>query len=186
MTTIICETGRNPGHSHRRLHRVCDRDGWACYYCGRRLFCWTCEPRRPAEDAPATRDHVLPRSRGGNGALENLVACCQSCNQSKGSRLTGEARQRRAAQAGCHGGATGAAALRRAPKAPYESYEAAQAVCNNVNAGRERQSEISPYRCGACGEWHIKLRRHLTHSIGDSLKQWSSNGPSDRHSITAG
>jgi 5-methylcytosine-specific restriction endonuclease McrA len=45
-----------------------------CFYCG----------------APAkTRDHKLPRSRGGTDAPENLVLACKSCNSSKG-RLTAE------------------------------------------------------------------------------------------------
>lgn len=45
-----------------------------CHYCG----CWIFPTN-------ATLDHVVPRSRGGNNSLSNLLLCCRSCNQSKGS-----------------------------------------------------------------------------------------------------
>jgi 5-methylcytosine-specific restriction endonuclease McrA len=48
------------------------RDGASCQYCG-----------SPA----STLDHVHPRSRGGTTSWENVVACCNSCNQMKGSKL---------------------------------------------------------------------------------------------------
>lgn len=52
------------------------RDEYTCQYCGR-------QPGR----ALLTMDHVLPRSRGGTLAWENVVAACAPCNQRKGSRL---------------------------------------------------------------------------------------------------
>lgn len=55
----------------RRL-LVLKRDGYTCHYCGL--------------DANSV-DHVLPRSRGGTDDLDNLVACCSSCNSSKGDRF---------------------------------------------------------------------------------------------------
>jgi 5-methylcytosine-specific restriction endonuclease McrA len=54
---------------------VLRRDGHRCAYC-----------RRSA----ATVDHVLPRSRGGPDAWENLVACCVRCNNLKGDRTPEE------------------------------------------------------------------------------------------------
>ena len=51
--------------------RVLDRDGWVCVYCG-----------APAEHA----DHVIPKVRGGDDSLENLVAACKSCNLRKGKK----------------------------------------------------------------------------------------------------
>ena len=45
-----------------------------CRYCGRRV-------RRSA-----TLDHVLPRSRGGTDAPENVVLACRQCNEAKGAR----------------------------------------------------------------------------------------------------
>ena len=51
------------------------RDGWRCAYC-----------RGPAE----TLDHVIPRSRGGRHAWENVVAACAHCNHTKGDRTPAE------------------------------------------------------------------------------------------------
>jgi 5-methylcytosine-specific restriction endonuclease McrA len=56
------------------------RDGFACQYCGTRLSMNT-----------GTRDHVLPRSRGGPDTLANVVAACRSCNGRKDDRTPLEA-----------------------------------------------------------------------------------------------
>lgn len=54
---------------------VLRRDDHICGYC----------------DASAnTIDHVLPRSRGGRDTWDNLVACCQRCNNIKGDRTAAE------------------------------------------------------------------------------------------------
>lgn len=52
------------------------RDGQRCQYCG-----------APAESI----DHVVPRSRGGPHAWENVVAACRRCNTRKEDRLLHEA-----------------------------------------------------------------------------------------------
>lgn len=51
------------------------RDGGRCAYC-----------RSPAE----TVDHIMPRSRGGRHAWENVVAACAKCNHRKGDRTPSE------------------------------------------------------------------------------------------------
>ncbi|MGI9612312.1 MAG: HNH endonuclease [Acidimicrobiales bacterium] len=48
------------------------RDQGKCQYCG-----------RSAESI----DHVIPRSKGGAHAWDNVVACCRRCNTYKGDRL---------------------------------------------------------------------------------------------------
>lgn len=53
------------------------RDEDTCQYCGKR-------------SRDLTLDHILPRSRGGQGTWENLVACCKACNGKKGNRLLKE------------------------------------------------------------------------------------------------
>ena len=53
--------------TNRRL--VLQRDGWRCAYCG-----------GPAD----TVDHLVPYSRSGDNAMDNLVAACRSCNSRKG------------------------------------------------------------------------------------------------------
>lgn len=54
---------------------VLRRDSYTCSYCGHRGTALTLEV-----------DHVLPVSRGGSNAPENLVAACWECNVEKGSR----------------------------------------------------------------------------------------------------
>lgn len=56
---------------------VLRRDHHSCQYCGctRRL----------------TLDHVLPLSKGGKHAWNNVVAACEQCNQRKGDRTPDQA-----------------------------------------------------------------------------------------------
>ena len=56
------------------------RDRFACQYC-----------QKGGNSAQMTLDHVQPRSRGGESSWENLVACCHTCNNRKGSRTPEEA-----------------------------------------------------------------------------------------------
>jgi len=56
------------------------RDESRCQYCGRRFH-----------TSELTLDHVVPRSRGGSSAWDNLVCCCVACNARKGGRLPSEA-----------------------------------------------------------------------------------------------
>jgi 5-methylcytosine-specific restriction endonuclease McrA len=53
--------------------KVLARDQWSCFYC-----------QQPA----STVDHIIPISKAPDLVVnyENAVACCQSCNSSKGSR----------------------------------------------------------------------------------------------------
>ena len=53
--------------------QVLARDQWSCFYC-----------QQPA----TTVDHVIPISKAPDlvVSFENAVACCVSCNSSKGSR----------------------------------------------------------------------------------------------------
>lgn len=50
-----------------------ERDNYQCLYCGK--YFW---------QSQLTRDHILPSSRGGRDAWENVVAACRRCNQHKG------------------------------------------------------------------------------------------------------
>lgn len=72
---------RAPFHRRAPLSRraVFLRDGGACQYCGRR-----------AESI----DHVVPRSKGGAHAWENVVAACGRCNTTKRDRLLEETSMR--------------------------------------------------------------------------------------------
>lgn len=56
---------------------VLRRDGYTCRYCG-------------AKYPHMHVDHIHPVSRGGSDEIENLCACCQPCNMSKGSKMLDE------------------------------------------------------------------------------------------------
>ncbi|MCL4723303.1 MAG: HNH endonuclease [Rhodocyclaceae bacterium] len=56
------------------------RDRHICAYCGERI-----------ERGQATRDHIMPRARGGRDVWENVVTAHRSCNERKGCRTPGEA-----------------------------------------------------------------------------------------------
>lgn len=55
------------------------RDGFTCQYCGR-------------YGHELTIDHVIPRSRGGLHAWDNVVSACRTCNHRKGGKSVAEAR----------------------------------------------------------------------------------------------
>jgi hypothetical protein len=55
------------------------RDGYLCLYCGKSF---------PSREL--TRDHVIPRSRGGSDSWSNVVSCCHRCNHLKGARSPDE------------------------------------------------------------------------------------------------
>jgi 5-methylcytosine-specific restriction endonuclease McrA len=72
-------------HQARALSRknILMRDRYTCQYC-----------QKGGSAGHLTLDHVLPRSRGGESTWENLVACCHTCNNRKGSRTPEEANMR--------------------------------------------------------------------------------------------
>jgi 5-methylcytosine-specific restriction endonuclease McrA len=59
-------------HWRKIRAKVLLRDQNCCYYCGQEA---------------TTVDHLLPRSKGGNDSMDNLVAACTKCNYSKGGRF---------------------------------------------------------------------------------------------------
>lgn len=69
-------------HQSRALSRknILLRDRYTCQYCGKTL-----------PSGELTLDHVMPRSRSGDSTWENLVACCNPCNNRKGNRTPEEA-----------------------------------------------------------------------------------------------
>lgn len=63
------------------LRTVLVRDKFACQYCGVKLGLKS-----------GTKDHVMPRSRGGPDTLTNVVAACKGCNNKKADRTPAEAK----------------------------------------------------------------------------------------------
>jgi 5-methylcytosine-specific restriction endonuclease McrA len=72
-------------HQTRALSRknILMRDRYTCQYCHKTL-----------SSGELTLDHVVPRSRAGESTWENLVACCNPCNNRKGNRTPEEAGMR--------------------------------------------------------------------------------------------
>jgi 5-methylcytosine-specific restriction endonuclease McrA len=59
------------------------RDEYTCQYCGR--------ARQNLKSSEfLTRDHVAPRHVGGKDVWENVVTCCNSCNNKKAYHLLSE------------------------------------------------------------------------------------------------
>ena len=65
-----------PPLTNKELFR---RDQHLCMYCGREFH-----------SHELTRDHVVPRSRGGKNTWTNVVTACRRCNHYKGDRLPNE------------------------------------------------------------------------------------------------
>jgi len=66
-------------HSRKITRRaIFARDRWTCQYCG-------------LERSTLTVDHVIPRSKGGTSAWDNIVTCCAPCNRRKADRLPKQA-----------------------------------------------------------------------------------------------
>mmetsp|Transcript_886 Transcript_886/g.3529 ORF Transcript_886/g.3529 Transcript_886/m.3529 type:complete len:180 (+) Transcript_886:753-1292(+) len=59
-------------HPHFTRRNVYIRDLFTCQYCARQF--------RPSQ---LTYDHVVPRSKGGATAWENVVTACTACNNKK-------------------------------------------------------------------------------------------------------
>lgn len=73
--------GHDPESERRQLparvrSAVLERDGWICQLCA-----------QPIERGRAHIDHILPVSRGGTDALDNLQAAHGTCNMRKGARV---------------------------------------------------------------------------------------------------
>lgn len=72
---------RNPSNWSNLRAYVFERDNWTCQYCG---------ADERSGDIDFHCDHVIPLSRGGSNAIENLATSCAPCNLSKGARTPAE------------------------------------------------------------------------------------------------
>lgn len=52
-----------------------------CYWCREQM-----SQGGPSDPKSATLDHVTPRSMGGAGSMDNLVAACRKCNNGRGNK----------------------------------------------------------------------------------------------------
>jgi 5-methylcytosine-specific restriction endonuclease McrA len=63
-------------YRRNRRRKVFERDGYRCVSCGRK-----------APPGGLTLDHIVPKSKGGRGTVENLQTMCVPCNQEKADAL---------------------------------------------------------------------------------------------------
>lgn len=61
---------------HKKRHRIFKKSGYRCVKCG--AF---------GIGTLLTVDHIIPKSKGGTSAEENLQALCFHCNNRKGHRI---------------------------------------------------------------------------------------------------
>lgn len=71
--------------AHSQIRHLYFRDNGRCKYCDN-IVVMSCNPvyDEVGRHAQASRDHVIPRSKGGPDALTNLVLSCMVCNEAKG------------------------------------------------------------------------------------------------------
>lgn len=97
------------------------RHGWACHYC-----------KRKGDEQSLTLDHLVPRSRGGDDTLANLVLACEKCNLDKAALTAAEYQTINA------GGAISKSGGREAPDQPGTMAPGAAGTCtiNGVRRGK--------------------------------------------------
>ena len=85
IPAIIAVEGRVNEKSVPRISNALlfSRDAYLCLYCGRQFARFD-----------LSRDHVIPRSRGGPDIWENCVTACKRCNHHKNDRTPEEANMR--------------------------------------------------------------------------------------------
>jgi DNA-directed RNA polymerase subunit RPC12/RpoP len=75
-TVAAKRMSKPPSLTNRELFR---RDHYMCAYCGG-IF----------KELQLTRDHIIPRSRGGDDKWTNVVTACERCNHKKDDQLLQE------------------------------------------------------------------------------------------------
>jgi 5-methylcytosine-specific restriction endonuclease McrA len=70
---------KGPSRGDRIRNRIARRDGCVCMWCGCDLAVLD------NLGAPASIEHVIPRSKGGSSRISNLGLACVPCNQARGN-----------------------------------------------------------------------------------------------------
>lgn len=65
------------------LHTLLRAFAWSCLWCGRPVV--IADARRTSR--AATREHLVPRARGGEDSVDNMALACSRCNNARGGDL---------------------------------------------------------------------------------------------------
>jgi 5-methylcytosine-specific restriction endonuclease McrA len=80
---------KGPARTPRIIEVIYHRDKGRCFWCGAEVKCpWTnmiSNGSLPPDHG--TRDHILPKSKGGPRDAYNQVLSCNRCNNRKGNSL---------------------------------------------------------------------------------------------------
>jgi lipoate---protein ligase len=114
------------------------RDDHRCQYCG-----------GPAESI----DHVVPRSRGGDHAWENVVAACRPCNVRKRDRMLHETSMRLLRMPSVPRGSSWLTFCATPPPEADRMGDPARAA---VGAGNARRSPSGPARSAKSGKQRVR------------------------------
>ncbi len=77
--TVDIETEVDFYNVRENRHKIFERDGYRCRYCGKQLTRFT-----------ATLDHVKPVSAGGDNSYDNVATACLACNSKKTGKPLGD------------------------------------------------------------------------------------------------
>ena len=75
-------------HTQRQWEGKFFRCGMRCYYCYKPLVL-----KATANQEEATKEHLMPVSRGGADTIDNIVPACWECNRRKGNMTEEEFRR---------------------------------------------------------------------------------------------
>lgn len=73
LGVAFAQTGTIVQKKKKKKYLVFEKDNYTCCFCGSKL--------------QLTIDHIVPKSKGGTNAIENLQTLCNSCNNKKGDTL---------------------------------------------------------------------------------------------------
>jgi len=63
--------------------RQAQKQGMWCIYCRQKMVIRAKTHGRNPPDNMATKDHIVPKVRGGRNWMTNFLVCCQACNSER-------------------------------------------------------------------------------------------------------
>lgn len=73
------------GPPRSKLRRLFAQQHGRCIYCNSQMVLHQAVWGEPIPPSAATRDHIIPRAKGGKQLKNNVVAACNACNLARGS-----------------------------------------------------------------------------------------------------